>query len=178
MRLTSSETSTECHFQYAVSQRLAIEQFTPTILVCGCGAAQIRDQFGFSFLKELLAQRGISVSQRPFTSRSKPEILLDLKLGLAQGRVSLLDHAESLRELRMLESRRTSGGNYSIAAPRGAHDDYAIVISLLCYEMKSGSSSPGFLLVQRDARGPVETVSSGAPRPDWQNPRFYGGKSR
>jgi len=33
--------------------------------------------------------------------RSKPEILLHLKLALAQGRVSLLDHAESLRELRM-----------------------------------------------------------------------------
>jgi hypothetical protein len=138
----------------------------------------VADQFGFSFLKELLAQRGISVSQRPFTSRSKPEILLDLKLGLAQGRVSLLDHAESLRELRMLESRRTSGGNYSIAAPRGAHDDYAIVIALLCYEMKNSSSGAGFLLVQHSPGGPVETISSGAPRVDWRDPKFYARKAR
>jgi hypothetical protein len=110
-------------------------------------ASVVADQFGFSFLKELLAQRGISVSQRPFTTRSKPEILLDLKLGLAQGRISLLDHTESLRELRMLESRRTSGGSYGIGGPRNAHDDYAITIALLAHEMKGSNSSAGFLLV-------------------------------
>ena len=42
--------------------------------------------------------------------RSKPEAFLDLKLSLAQGRAQLLDHPEALRELRMLESKRTSGG--------------------------------------------------------------------
>jgi hypothetical protein len=96
----------------------------------------VADQFGFSFLRELLSQRGIEVRQLAFTARSKPEVMLDLKSGLAQGRIQLLDHPESLRELRMLESRRTSGGNYSISAPRGAHDDFACVIALLNHEMK------------------------------------------
>jgi hypothetical protein len=132
--------------------------------------AVVGDQFGFSFLKELLAQRGISVSQRPFTARSKPEILLDLKLGLAQGRVSLLDHAESLRELRMLESRRTSGGNYSIAAPRGQHDDYAIVIALLAHEMKGSNSSAGFLICNG------QVIEPG--RPNWKDPQFYQAPKR
>jgi hypothetical protein len=126
----------------------------------------VADQFGFSFLKELLAQRGISVIQRSFTSRSKPEILLDLKLGLAQGRISLLDHAESLRELRMLESRRTSGGNYSIAGPRNAHDDYAITISLLSHEMKGGNSGVGFLICDG------QVISNGS-QPVWTDPRFF-----
>lgn len=99
------------------------------------------DQFGFSFLRELLSQRGIEVIQLPFTARSKPEIFLDLKLALSQGRIQLLDHPESLRELRMLESKRTSGGNYSISAPRGQHDDYATVIALLAHRSKSESAS-------------------------------------
>lgn len=97
----------------------------------------IADQFGFSFLRELLSQRGIETIQLPFTSRSKPEIFLDLKLALSQGRIRLLDHPESLRELRMLESKRTSGGNYSISAPRGQHDDYATVIALLAHRGKA-----------------------------------------
>ena len=106
------------------------------------------DQFGFSFLRELLAQRGIEVRQVPFSARSKPEIFLDTKTAFSRGQISLLDHAESLRELRMLESRRTSGGSYSISAPRGGHDDFACVIALLVNQMKqSDSSGCGFLAV-------------------------------
>jgi hypothetical protein len=101
------------------------------------------DQFGFSFLRELLRQRGIEVKQVPFSARSKPEIFLDLKVGLSRGQIGLLDHAESLRELRMLESRRTSGGNYSISAPRGGHDDYACVIALLIHQVKKSNSGSG-----------------------------------
>ena len=126
----------------------------------------IGDQFGFSFLKELLAVRGIEVSQRPFTARSKPEILLNLKLALAQGRVGLLDHPECLRELRMLESRRTSGGNYSIAAPRGQHDDYAIVTALLAFEMKNSNSNVGFMM--------VDGAVVGDTAPNWKDPKYFG----
>jgi len=100
----------------------------------------IADQFGFSFLRELLSQRGVEVVQLPFTSRSKPEVFLDLKLALSQGRLQLLDHPESLRELRMLESRRTSGGSFSISAPRGAHDDFATVVALLAHRAKQANS--------------------------------------
>jgi hypothetical protein len=129
----------------------------PVAMVCDEIAAILKsywlhsvaaDQFGFSFLRELLRLRGIEVRQVPFSARSKPEIFLDLKVGLSRGQIGLLDHTESLRELRMLESRRTSGGNYSISAPRGAHDDYACVIALLNHEMKtSGSGGFGYLAV-------------------------------
>lgn len=128
------------------------------------------DQFGYAFLRELLATRKITVNQKPFTSRSKPEILLNLKLALSQARIGLLDHPESLRELRMLESRRTSGGNYTIAAPRGQHDDYAIVISLLAFEMKEGNSNAGFLVVNGGVVNPSP--------PSWQDPRFYSKNRR
>ncbi len=130
----------------------------------------IGDQFGASFLKELLSQRGIEMRCVPFTSRSKPEILLALKLALAQGKVSLLDHPESLRELRMLESKRTSGGNYTIAAPRGQHDDFAIVIALLAHEAKEDSS--GFACLVSNG---VSIAAAGQPvgPPSINDPRFW-----
>jgi hypothetical protein len=132
----------------------------------------VADQFGFSFLHELLSQRGIEVRQLPFTTRSKPEIMLELKTGLAQGRIHLLDHPESLRELRILESRRTSGGNYSIAAPRGQHDDYACVIALLAYTAKQGGDSGGFLAI--GGRNP--RIYHANERPTWTDDKFYDRK--
>jgi hypothetical protein len=114
----------------------------------------VADQHGYVFLRELMSQRGIELQQLAFTTRSKPEVFLDLKVGLAQGSIQLLDHPEALRELRLLESKRTSGGNYSISAPRGSHDDYACVIALLAHEGKKESESTGggFLIVT-DRRG-------------------------
>jgi hypothetical protein len=100
----------------------------------------VADQHGYVFLRELMASRGIELRQLPFTTRSKPELFLELKLALAQGRMQLLDHPEALRELRMLESKRTSGGHYTIAAPRGAHDDYPAVLALLAHETKQADS--------------------------------------
>ncbi len=146
----------------------------PVAVVCDEVAALLKsfglrsvvaDQFGFSFLRELLSQRGIEVRQLPFTARSKPEVMLDLKSGLAQGRVQLLDHPESLRELRMLESRRTSGGNYSIAAPRGAHDDFACVIALLNHEMKASRSGEwaGFIAVSGKGGGHIVHAQPSLP---------------
>ncbi len=94
------------------------------------------DQFGFPFLKELLSLRGIEVIQLPWSARNKPEIFLTMKLSLSQGNLKLLDHPESLRELRLLECRRTSGGHSAISAPRGQHDDYACVIAMLNWQCR------------------------------------------
>ncbi|HVB87395.1 MAG TPA: hypothetical protein VNK23_12110 [Candidatus Dormibacteraeota bacterium] len=107
------------------------------------------DQHGFHFLRELMKQRGVEMEQLPFTVRSKSEIFFDLKVSLGQGRVQLLDQAESLRELRILQSRRTSGGNYAIAAPRNMHDDYCCLLALLAHRAQHGGSSSftGFLAV-------------------------------
>ena len=106
-----------------------------------------------------MADRKVELRQLPFTTRSKPEIFLDLKLALAQGRAQLLDHPEALRELRMLESKRTSGGNYTISAPRGAHDDYACVIALLAHETKQ-SDAGGFACLAVSGKGGVSSFWS------------------
>jgi hypothetical protein len=94
------------------------------------------DQFGFKFLYELMRAQNVQLRELAFTAQSKKEIFGSLKLALADGSFGLLDHAESVRELRMLESRQTSGGNLTITAPRGQHDDLATVLALLAYAMK------------------------------------------
>lgn len=94
------------------------------------------DQYSYTFLAELLRQRDVKLSQLAFTARSKPELFFDLKNSLSQGKLSLPNHPEMVRELRALEALRTSGGNYRIGAPRGQHDDFVTVLALLANRIK------------------------------------------
>jgi hypothetical protein len=100
------------------------------------------DQYSFSFLAELMRQRGIGLEQLSFTARSKAEIYFDLKTFLAQGAFRLPQHTEMVRELRALESVRLSGGSYRIGAPRGQHDDYVTVLALLANKVKRSVRQP------------------------------------
>jgi hypothetical protein len=115
------------------------------------------DQFGAEFLSELLAQRGISLNKRPFTSSSKQEIFITLKRMLAGGKLRLLDHEKSLRELRQLEAKKLSGGGYAISAPRSEHDDFATVIALLV-------SGTGKIWIDFISSGPERGWTQIAPR--------------
>jgi hypothetical protein len=98
--------------------------------------AVVADQYSFTFLAELMRQRGVELEQLAFTARSKPEIFFDLKNALAQGTFRVPEHAEMLRELRALESVRLSGGGYRIGAPRGSHDDFVTTLALLANRVK------------------------------------------
>jgi hypothetical protein len=123
-----------------------VDEIAATLKLYGLSTVSA-DQFGFSFLKELLALRKIEVIQLAWSARIKPEIFLDLKLALAQGNLKLLDHPESLRELRLLECRRTSGGHSAISAPRGQHDDFACAIAMLNHQCKKNQDAGwGFIV--------------------------------
>lgn len=112
-----------------------VDEIAATLKLYGLSTVSA-DQWGYAPIKELFSQRKIEVVQLAWSARSKPEIFLDLKLGLSQGNLKLLDHPESLRELRLLECRRTSGGHSTISAPRGQHDDFACAIAMLNHQCK------------------------------------------
>jgi hypothetical protein len=99
------------------------------------------DQFGFSFLQELLAQRGIEALQMAWSNANKTDIYLELKLALAQGTLKLLQHESSLRQLRFLGAKKTSGGAFLIGAPRGQHDDYCSVIAMLNSKLRKNHNA-------------------------------------
>ena len=74
-----------------------------------------------------------------WTAENKQKYFIDFRLGLAQGQVELLDHAESLRQLRAIEALKTSGGNVRFTARRG-HDDYPSAM-VLAHHLTAQSQS-------------------------------------
>lgn len=88
------------------------------------------DQFQFEALLQLAYQHGFSIEGVDFTATSKADIYGNLKSLVAQGRIRLLDDADTVRELKQLEMQLTAGGGVRIAAPRQAHDDLATVVAL------------------------------------------------
>lgn len=131
------------------------------------------DQYSYTFLAELLRQRGVQLTQLAFTARSKPELYFDLKNALSQGKISLPDHPEMVRELRALQALRTSGGNYRIGAPRGQHDDYVTVLALLANRIKRSSEYHEPIATVLDLRE-CETGSDAAYRQsrEWEERCF------
>lgn len=88
------------------------------------------DQYHLESLQQLALQCGISLMGLPFTPKNKAERYSNLKMLLAQQQLSLLDHPEQAKQLRMLERKLSSGGSMQISAPAGAHDDHASVLAL------------------------------------------------
>jgi hypothetical protein len=97
----------------------------------------IGDQYASAFLGELLRQRDIGLELLNFSARSKFEIYLDLKNALAQGKFWIPQNEEAVKELRVLESTKLSGGGYRIAAPKNQHDDFPTVLALLANKIKN-----------------------------------------
>lgn len=92
------------------------------------------DQYNIESLQFLAQQYSFSIEEVTFSSQSKASIYANLQQLLNQDRVSLLDHPETINELKCLERRLTQGGQVQIAAPEGMHDDMATVVAIAAYE--------------------------------------------
>lgn len=103
------------------------------------------DQYCSEPLRQALQKRGVTFEEVPFYSGLKGKIYTSLKHQVIQGGIELLDHKQSIKELRALECRLTSGGNMLIGAPdlAGYHDDYATVIALAAWQcVLKGTGQP------------------------------------
>lgn len=90
------------------------------------------DQFAIEPLKQSFSEHGLRIEEKTFTPKFKGIIYSKLKAKSNSKRLELLDHPESLSELRGVEIRLTSGGGIQLGhAKRGGHDDYADVIAML-----------------------------------------------
>jgi hypothetical protein len=90
------------------------------------------------------------------SEKNKSEIYLEFLPLLTQRRVELLDHRQTLTEIRQLE-RKTGHGRDSIDHPKGFHDDAANAVAGACVLAEAGTS--GVLYVGAIDLGP-------APGPD------------
>jgi hypothetical protein len=92
------------------------------------------DQYGAEPLRHAFAQAGIGFQEVTFTSQSKADLYNTLRLRILDRRVELLDHKDSLRELRGLEVELLPGGAVRIRHGSSGHDDYADAIALAVRE--------------------------------------------
>jgi hypothetical protein len=88
------------------------------------------DQYQLESLQQLSIQLGFHIEGVDFTARSKARILGNLQQLVNQKKITLLDNPEQLSELASLEKKLTPTGGVQIAAPRGRHDDLAMVLAL------------------------------------------------
>jgi len=92
------------------------------------------DQFGAAPLADVLAGWGLRLEEVPFTSQSKQDIYGTLRSLLVDGCLELLDHRESLSELRGLEIELLPAGASRIGHGSGGHDDYADALALAVFQ--------------------------------------------
>ena len=99
--------------------------------------------------REVLAGVGLNYIEKTFTAQSKANIYAALRDAIVNQHIELLDHSESLRELRLLEASMLPSGGMRIQAPEGAgyHDDYADVLALLSHELRPKVSGGGIIAV-------------------------------
>lgn len=96
------------------------------------------DQFGAEPLKDAFERHGLAFEERTFTNQSKADIYATLRSRIQDGTIELLDHRDSLRELRALELENLPGGGTRIGHPRHGHDDYADAMALAVSEARGG----------------------------------------
>jgi len=88
------------------------------------------DQYQLESLQQLAIALGFSIQGVDFTAKSKARILGNLQQLLNQKKISLLQNKEQYQELATLEKKLTPTGGVQITAPRGKHDDLAMVLAL------------------------------------------------
>ncbi len=116
----------------ALDPAVVLADLAPLLRAYGIFTAYT-DQYQLESLGQLAMQHGFSLDPVQFTATSKAAIYGSLQQLVAQRRLALLDHAETLQELGMLE-RRSLNGRVHIQAPEGQHDDLATVIAIVCYK--------------------------------------------
>nr|BDD44417.1 hypothetical protein 2 [Pseudomonadaceae bacterium]BDD44423.1 hypothetical protein 7 [Pseudomonadaceae bacterium] len=105
------------------------------------------DQFGAEPLKELFTGAYLYFEEHPFTNASKADLYGRLRTKINERNIELLDHEDSLKELRGLELENLPGGTVRIghAGHGRARDDYADAIALAVSEVGCGGRfSEGF----------------------------------
>lgn len=88
------------------------------------------DQYQLESLRELALEYGLMIMGVPFTAKTKAEMYGNLQQLFAQGQIRLLDHAETIKELKCLERTLTANSGVQIQSPAGGFDDMCSVVCI------------------------------------------------
>ena len=84
---------------------------------------------GDIFFQEL-QEHNVNLESYIFTSASREHLLNQIGISLERQTVSFPKIGPLIRQLRAMQYRKTSGGNYKVEAPPGEHDDYPFALGL------------------------------------------------
>jgi hypothetical protein len=92
----------------------------------------VGDRFAAEWVAESMRANGIDYQTAVLP---KSELYIELLAHLNADRVELLDQAEPVRELRMLERHRGPSGRDRVDHPPGRHDDAANAVAGIAHEL-------------------------------------------
>lgn len=100
------------------------------------------DQYHLESLQLLFLERGITMIGIPFTGQSKSAMYGNLQQLFYQGRMRLLDNADTVKEVKSLERKLAPSGIVHVEAPAGQHDDLASTLCLATSQVMHLSTAP------------------------------------
>ena len=114
------------------------------------GAANcIGDRYARGWVREAFRRHGITYTDATVRDQSGEHVYLDRSSAyletepfFATGAISILDHAQLIRELKNLERRPQAGGKDRVDHPRGQHDDHANALALAAAKARQGFVRP------------------------------------
>jgi hypothetical protein len=112
----------------SLNPRAILEAIAPICAQYGISVI-FTDQWHLETLAELAREFGLTLMGIPFTAQNKARSYGNLQQAFAQNRIRLLDHPETIKELKSLE-RIMTGDSIKITAPPGMNDDMASVLCL------------------------------------------------
>lgn len=120
------------------------------------------DRYAGAWVRQSFERVGIRYTEAEVdTSKA----YLEVEPLFAQGRVSLLDHPQLIRELKTLERRPRAGGKTLVDHPHGGHDDYAnsLALAVLGGVASAREAKPQIFVVDLygPPRGPPPAVGTG-----------------
>lgn len=102
------------------------------------------DQYAYQPLKEIFQKFGITLVEQTFTNTYKKKIYYNLKNLIHSHNLDLLDHPDTITELKQLQVEQSSMGTIRIGHPVGGKDDHADSLAISCYLAMEGRSTAEF----------------------------------
>ncbi len=133
-----------------------VQEFAATLKSYGLSSVT-GDRYSGDWCASSFREEGIDYEN---AEKNKSEIYLEFLPLLTQRRVDLLDHRQTIAEIRQLE-RRSGHGRDSVDHPKGAHDDCANAIAGVCVFSEAPDNLPNVRSLAPDATPGIP----GAPRP-------------
>ncbi len=100
----------------------------------------VSDQYAFAALRPLFQREGCLLKEFPISHQSKLKFMYSLQVSLNSHNFKMVHNPLAVKHLKDLREKRSSISNkIRIEHASNCHDDYAIVIGLVCYQFDKTS---------------------------------------